>query len=540
MNPAKKIKSPACGWCHPGGGSMEYGRRPDGTPDFSMNLIQAERRNTNSLDGDFMSLISPDGKSHFKESGVVEGDCLICHTGRYQFGKRNQQINHMNYRWAATAGADIAKIEGSIFKFDNPDAPPGAKGFMDGTWNFSERPKVTYRWDDRNLFSREGQLKGTLISKTVEVKNCLQCHQGPDAKKVGWVHKPEFDAHYKAGFRCTDCHGLVGNTRYGRMEHQIAKGWHPLGSVRDDLDGVDMMTCQACHIAGRYRPSRPGLPEKAKDPTKKHAEKFPDVAFHFNRISCANCHSTGQPGMSGYLLDMGPGGQIWYTAATLETITWSDDFGKLAPKPWKPWSTLFDARNGLGEQYIPQVPKVSQWFGEKMDNLEVRPISLRYVKKAFGTLNSRTVVDVRNTDGQAVKKPTVAREEEIRAMIEALTGMGFTNVVFVSDRVYELRDGQVTAYEDPLTAHPHTFPVHHNIVPLDRGTTYGQKGKPEGCRDCHWKDSEFFTKMLIRNPGRFLLEDYPVPREPNAEPQMIPWGFDEVPVPPELKAKKEP
>lgn len=73
MNPAKKIKSPACGWCHPGGGSMEYGRRPDGTPDFSMNLIQAERRNTNSLDGDFMSLISPDGKSHFKESGVVEG-----------------------------------------------------------------------------------------------------------------------------------------------------------------------------------------------------------------------------------------------------------------------------------------------------------------------------------------------------------------------------------------------------------------------------------------------------------------------------------
>lgn len=519
---------------------MEYGRKPDGTADFSMNLVESERRSTESLDGDFTSGITPDGKSHFKESGVLEGDCLLCHARRYQFGKRNQQINFKNYRWAATAGADIGRISGAVFQFSDLDAPPGSKEFLGGTWNFSDRPKVAYEWDNRNLFNRDGQLKGTLISKTVDVKNCLQCHKGPDEKKVGWVHKPEFDAHYKAGLRCTDCHNLVENTRYGRMEHQVAKGWHPLGNVRDDLDGVDMKTCRACHLEGKYRPSRPGMPESAKNPTKKHEEKFPDVAFHFNRISCANCHSTGQPGMSGYLLDMGPGGQIWYTAATLEAITWPDDFGKLAPAPWKPWITLFDARNGLGEQFIPEVPKVAQWFGEKMDNLEVRPITLKYVKKAFDALPSRTVANVRDVNGAQVKKPTVAREEEIRGMIEGLTGMGFKNVVFVSDRIYELREGKVVSYEDNRTAHPHTFPVHHNIIPLDRGTTYGKKGKPEGCLDCHSKTSEFFTRMLIRNTGRFLLEDYPVPREPNAEPQMIPWGFKEVPIPAELKVKKEP
>lgn len=388
-------------------------------------------------------------------------------------------------------GADIGRISGAVFQFSDPDAPPGSKEFMSGTWNFSDRPKVVYEWDNRNLFYREGQLKSALISKTADVKNCLQYHKGPDEKKVGWVHRPEFDAHYKAGLRCTDCHDLVENTPYGRMEHQIAKGWHPLGSVRDDLDGVDMKTCRACHLEKKYRPTRPGMPETAKNPTKKHEEKSPDVAFHFNRISCANCHSTGQPGMSGYLLDMGPGGQIWYTAATLEAITWPDDFGKLAPAPWKPWITLFDA------------------------------------------LPSRTVVNVRDTDGAEVKKPTVAREEEIRGMIEGLTGMGFRNVVIVSDRIYELGEGTVVSYEDDRTAHPHTFPVHHNVIPLDRGTTYGKKGKPEGCMDCHSKTSEFFTKMLIRNTGLFLLEDYPVPREPNAEPQMIPWGFREVPVPAE-------
>ncbi|MBN2284042.1 MAG: hypothetical protein JXO48_09150 [Deltaproteobacteria bacterium] len=513
---------------------MEYGRKWNGTADYSMNLVEGERRSVNPLDGDYSSNLSPDGKSHFKESGVIEGDCLLCHTKTYSFGARNQQINARNYRWAATAGAGLGKIEGAIFTYKDPDAVPGSKDFMVGTWNFSDRPIVSYHWEDRNIFDRSGRLNGSIISKTVATKNCLQCHKGPDEKKVGWVHKPEFDAHVKAGFQCTDCHGLVGTSGKERLEHQIAKGWHPLGSVRNDLDGMGMKTCAACHLEGKYRPTRPGMPEKAKNPSAVHQEKFPGAMFHFDMISCANCHSTRQPALSGYLLDMAMGKQVWYTAATLETITWSDDFGILAPEPWTPWITRYDARNGLGEQYIPVVSKVAQWFGEKTDMMEVRPIILKYVKKAYDGIPEPTLAAVRDVNGNAVKRPTIATDDTIKAMIEALTEMGFSNVVFVSDRIYELKDGVVVSYDDPFTTHPHNFPVHHNIVPVEKRMTYGSKGKPRGCYDCHSDTSVFFTKMIVSNPGRFLTQDYPTPREPNAEPQMYHWGFEEVPVPDEI------
>jgi hypothetical protein len=35
--------------------------------------------------------------------------------------------------------------------------------------------------------------------------------------------------------------------------------------------------------------------------------------------------------------------------------------------------------------------------------------------------------------------------------------------------------------------------------------------------------------MRIRSVGKFLKEDYPSPKEPNAEPQMSEWGLRGVP-----------
>ena len=500
-----------------------------------MTLIEAEARNTDPEDGDFTSHFTPDKKSHFLESGVMEGDCLLCHKRGYKFKDRNLQIGSKNLRWAATAGAGLGKIEGAVFTYKDPDAKSNSPDFITGTWDFSKRPTVEYSWDDRNLFSREGKLNGAMISGSVQPKNCLQCHTGADTKKVGWIHDPNFDSHYKAGLICTDCHGLVGDTERERMAHQIAKGWSPMGTVRDDLDGVGMKTCVGCHLEGQYKPTREGMPEKAKNPTKKHAEKFPGVQFHFNLIHCSACHSTQQPGMGGVLLDMGTGSQFWYTTATLQNITWPGDFGKRAPAPWKPFITRYDARNGFGEQYIPVSPLVTQWLGEKMPNMEIRPIRLPFVKKAYMKNKDKiTKVTVQNTEGKEIKRPTMATDEDIRLMIEALTEMEFKNVVLVADRIYELKDGKVTSYDDPHTTHCHTFPVHHNVTALDKGTTYGAKGKPDGCKDCHSEGSEFFTKKWVRNIGRFLKEDYPTPKEPNAEPQMVHWGFHEVPIPDEI------
>jgi hypothetical protein len=89
----------SAGNTHPGGGPLEYGRKADGRRDLSRNLIQGERQKSQPLDGDYSSRHTPDGKSRFRESGVVEGDCLMCHLKGYRLDRRNDQLDRRNYRW---------------------------------------------------------------------------------------------------------------------------------------------------------------------------------------------------------------------------------------------------------------------------------------------------------------------------------------------------------------------------------------------------------------------------------------------------------
>jgi hypothetical protein len=47
--------------------------------------------------------------------------------------------------------------------------------------------------------------------------------------------------------------------------------------------------------------------------------------------------------------------------------------------------------------------------------------------------------------------------------------------------------------------------------------------------DCHADSASFFTKLQIKNVRGFLKSDYPILKEPNAEPQMSEWGLRSVP-----------
>jgi len=525
LNTKSKIKSPACGWCHPGGGPMEYGRGADGRQDLSLNHVQMESRNTLPFDGDYSSRFTPDKRSHFKESGVLEADCLICHMPGYRIDDRNQQINARNYRWAAAAGAGIGKVTGAVFTYSKPDAGPDHPQFMEGSWNFSRKPTVTYQWQNKGLFTGEGRLKGNIISKSVGSRNCQQCHREGDAKNTGSIHDARFDAHAAAQLQCTDCHGLAGRSKGERLKHQIAKGWSLHNTVRDDLDGSDMKTCVTCHIEGGYVSSRKEMPESARNPSTSHAEKLPKATFHTYIIQCAGCHATAQPARGMYLLDMSAGHEIGYTADTLETVLWLDDYAALSAKPWKPWFVRAKTGKDREERYVPYVPKVSQWFGEKMENGEIRPIALHEVRQAFKKLKGITTLTVRRTDGKTVQQPSVVSEDDIHRMIKALTNRGFRRVVFVSDRVYEVNKAKIVSHERPVMAHEKPYPVDHNIVPVTKKATYGSRG----CMDCHANDSVFFTKLKIKNMRGFLKDDYPAVREPHAEPQMVEWGMTVVP-----------
>ncbi|HAJ27454.1 MAG TPA: hypothetical protein DCG53_09470, partial [Syntrophus sp. (in: bacteria)] len=290
-----KVAAVACGWCHPGGGPLEYGRDALGRADRTGNLIAGEKSNKAALDGDYSAAGTPDRKSHFRESGVVEADCLLCHHGNYRFHDRNEQLNRRNYRWAATAGAGLGKVSGAVFTYHRPGAGPGEAGFKDGSWNFSKRPVTSYDWLNGRLFGTDGRMKGGLIKKNVAAKNCLQCHGEGDAKNTGALHDPAFDAHVRSGLICTDCHGLIGNNTRERLRHQIVKGNSTLNTVRDDLDHVGMKTCTGCHHGDQYKPKRDGMPKEAKNPQAVHNRKFPKATFHTYLVACNGCHAVAQP-----------------------------------------------------------------------------------------------------------------------------------------------------------------------------------------------------------------------------------------------------
>jgi len=739
FGPDGRPVSAACGWTHPGGGPLEYGRKSDGKPDFSRTLLEGERLSRSSRDGDYSSRSTPDGRSHFRESGVVEGDCLLCHLPGYRMERRNGEIGRRNYRWAATAGAGLGEIRGAVFTYADPKAGPDAGSFSVGAWNFSQSPGVDYFWKNSNLFTKEGKLRGRLIRKQVGSQNCLQCHRGMDARKTGTLHEASYDVHIAAGLQCTDCHPLTGNTKAQRLRHQVAKGFSPEGTVKDRLDGVGMMTCAKCHLEGRYRPTRPGMSKEARNPAKTHAEKFPRGTFHFSLLHCSACHSTAQHGRAIYLRDAAAGEELLYTADRLERVGLPDDWSGNASAPWQPWITRYERVKGEGERYIPCVTRASQWFGEKLGDGRIRPIALDHVRRAAKSVKGLSLAAVRNIRGEEVKETTVATDEDIRRMIRALSGQGFPDVVFVSDRVYALREDRVVPFEAPAAAPGQSFPapdgtafwfgerqeggeikpislqyvlqafralegitmaevkaprggtrvepdvstgkdirlairalekmsfhnvvfiagrlyelrqeklisseippslrppaeasrtqpvkwfgerqadgsirpigpgsvrqalsglkglslievknewgrtmpaqtvateadirsmigtlteagfknvvlvgrrlyevrrgtlisaeivragerpsfaVHHNVVAVEKKKTYGAKGSPDGCLDCHNDNAPFFAKLKILHPGRFLKENYPTPKEPNAEPQMYGWGIRTVP-----------
>ena len=169
-----------------------------------------------------------------------------------------------------------------------------------------------------------------------------------------------------------------------------------------------------------------------------------------------------------------------------------------------------------------------QWFGERQRNGEIRPIPLHHVKRAAGSVKGLTTLEMKTAGGAPVKRPTAVSDRDIEGMIGALGKKGFRNVVFVSDRVYALEKGKIAAAENPVTA-AQSYAIEHNVVSLDRKMTYGARGKPAGCADCHADSAPFFAKMQIRNVRGFLKSDYPALKEPNAEPQMVEWGLKGVP-----------
>jgi hypothetical protein len=207
-----------------GGGSAEYDR--DGKRyDHWMNdpASGLTSGGDNNLDGDYY-------KARWAETGVIEAGCLLCHMPGYDYGQRKKQLSSWNFRWAATAGAKLATVTGSVQK--------------------DEPMEVVY---NQALFNPDGTIEPHMVR---EPRNeaCLSCHAQPGWKKRGANFSHRTDVHLRAGLRCTDCHPAGSSATDPRISghevHQIGKGDDPGGLVRNDLDNT-MVTCNDCHDTGR-------------------------------------------------------------------------------------------------------------------------------------------------------------------------------------------------------------------------------------------------------------------------------------------------
>ncbi len=96
-------------------------------------------------------------------------------------------------------------------------------------------------------------------------------------------------------------------------------------------------------------------------------------------------------------------------------------------------------------------------------------------------------------------------------MIKALSDMGFKNVVFVADQLYELKKDKIQGRPVPALTGAVMFPIYHGNLPVSAKKTLGQKGNKDGCADCHADNSPFFTKLKVQGRGEIPQGQLPDP-----------------------------
>jgi hypothetical protein len=464
-----------CGNCHPGGGPLEYDREGNRYDEYmkSQGMKSGEE---NGLDGDYF-------KAKWRDTGVIEADCLLCHMPAYNFRERNKQLANLNFKWAATAGSSFANVDGSI-----KDSRP---------------VKVTY---DKSKFDEEGRVI-VHIAPQPRNETCLQCHKKPDWKKRGAAFSPRTDVHIAAGLRCVDCHASGSNAVDKRIRdkeaHQFGKGDDPSGWVRNDLDNT-MRTCEDCHIKGWQNA-----------PKASHAWLPP---LHIEKLSCQACHIPSRAVKSALVQASDvynpapritpPPKHIWtfydqemnfwnhygeldlFTAMDQPTdVTRPTLFrykGKIYPgnRVHSAWVGFEEeGKNGLNQLFMKDF--FQMWMQHKADPAKHYP-ELALIKDD-------------NNDGIM----EVNRPEEIDALLTPaknyLGNTGFPlegkRLVWVSDSRahYSSKESRELPREEyEATAYASVYKFSHDIAPAKAALGAG------GCTDCHRSGSPFFEGKVLK------------------------------------------
>jgi len=467
-----------CGTCHPGGGPLEYdreGKRYDKEMNDTANHYTAG--GINNLDGDYF-------KARWNESGVIEADCMLCHLPEYDYKSRNAQLEKFNFRWAATEGSGLAKIDGSV-----KDTIP---------------VKVVY---DLSKFDKDGKISLHIVSEPRN-ETCLNCHAKPDWKKRGTTFSARRDVHFAAGLKCVDCHPSGSSASDSRISgkeiHQFGKGDDPSGNVRNDLDNT-LRDCKDCHLTGYLNA-----------PIAKHSWLPP---LHMESISCQTCHIKERP----------------IKSALVQVSDVFNPGTKITPPPKYIW-TFYDQNMNYWNHY----GELNMFTAKDEPTDPSRPVLARYKGKIFPVnpvhsawpgiltegqkgLNQPSMKDIygmwvmhnsdpakypllsKIKDDNGDRVPEVNRPDEIDAFIQSVTlQLKNTNydltgkqVVWVNnDRVYTTGNDYFTVPKEEFESSPYAsvYKYSHDVMPSKAALGIN------GCTDCHSFNSPFFNAEIVKYP----------------------------------------
>ena len=424
----------AFGALHPGGGILEFDRglrRYDDALRDNPDLAGA-------LDGDYY-------KSQWDKSGVVEIDCLLCHMPGYDYQGRIEQMEKGNLRWAATVGARLASVQGSV---------------LDG-----EEPQLTY---NPEAFTARGALGAEITSPTDE--NCQSCHGSLGLRQAGfvWDNKDFLDIHNQGGMNCIDCHTLINTEEIPGINHQIATGKGKGAAA--EFAGT-MLGCGECHERGEF-----GAPRPVHNTIK---------LSHLEYISCQGCHVPYQTAEATSVVDVTTGAVVDFTRE-IEEAALAALKGTGRIRPQLQWVD--------GKIYPVNTIK-GVWWGNKNPDGSIVPLFLDEIEKAFRT--------TRNTinDGTGNGYKEVNTQEEIVSMLNSLQEVLANNerfervqpVYIKGGKVYELDTGGNLSVSDNNMGNE-TFLIAHNV--LSAREAYGAGG----CSDCHSPNSYWMAGQVFQDP----------------------------------------
>jgi len=395
--------SQACGACHAGGGPMERdrdGQRYDVRQGEHAQLAQ-------SMDGDYYG-------AAWDKSGVVEADCLMCHLVDYDAKARASELSKANFGWAATAGAGLGVVEGSV---------------KDG-----QAPAVRY---NLSFFKEDGSVELNMTKS--EDANCLLCHGEAEVKKRGhvWYDTRQADVHTGAGMSCITCHS-------SGPDHQIRKGKSYNVLLHDEIDD-ESLSCEGCHmnLAAAKKPGHKSIP-----------------GSHLLTIACVTCHVTDHNVAAVGLVETTTGKAMGFP--TVKGAKKYGDTGVWSPAYFRLGGKIYSG-NGL----------LPAWWGNRVGDV-IFPLHLDETASAYERVKDSITDD--NGDGKPEANTEEEIRLMLDSLRATLTGGRFESVspAYVKgNKVWEMDGEKLVA-----RAHPQASPLYwtfsHNVSPA--GKAWGAGG----------------------------------------------------------------